>query len=251
MRPLAAAIRWGGVDICQDNDNVQNNTRSDAKKNRQAPGHSVRCGPLEGRHAGKEGCENDESKDGDPLDILDDGAVDTGQNGCKHSREETDTVVGTDQQRIVLVEREDFVGKVRVGRNERQALGNDAVAGNGKVACEQIMVEETVLLEPGLIDNKQSQKEETKRKGNGNVRVRPGVRVLGPGKAEREQNNAGRDEKVADPVELDQFCHDAVLALALQLALLHRLGRVVGKDNQDGRHKVDAGGKVKVCAEAV
>lgn len=104
-------------------------------------------------------------------------------------------------------------------------------------------MEHAVLLEARLVDNQGSDEGETDEEGNHNMDLWPVVRVLRPGEAHTEENEAGSEEEVADPVELLQLLDVRESELSWQRRW------VVEDEAEECRESVDCGHKVPVVPE--
>jgi len=147
----------------------------------------------------------------------------------------------------MLIQHVDLESKVDVGSEEGDTLASNADERDGEIAVdlEEPVVEHAILLDEGLVRHKDQAKEETDGKGGRSVRVGPWVRVLGPRKAHAEQDQADRQQDVADPVEAGD------LLLEGEGCFKRARERTVGKRADDGRGRENGSGDVVVVAPAI
>lgn len=255
---------------------------SDSDKSGQghAQGHSqedgvppdgVVCVAIAGGHADEKGDEDQESKDRDPPHLAGHGAVETSNGGTDNGADEHDAVSSTNNQCVGLVEHADLEieidqyggsqcrssdpsstylkRKVGVGCEESNTFSEDTEESEGEVAVlgEEAVVEHAILLEPCLIDHETNGECEANSKSCGNVGVGPWVRGVRPREADAEEDQAGCEEEVSDPVELLQLLQ----GLARELLLLLSGGRVVSNRGEKSTKDVESHGHEEIVAEAV
>lgn len=133
-----------------------------------------------------------------------------------------------------------------VRSEETEPLAEDTEEADGKIAVslEESMVEHTVRLEFVLIHAQGDRKGQADGERCRDVRVRPGIRVLGVEEPETEQDEAGPEQRVADKVQLRDLVSKGQL---LQLPL----GRAVCEDADDARGEEEGHADIEEVAEAV
>lgn len=106
-------------------------------------------------------------------------------------------------------------------------------------------MEHAVLLEARLVDDQGCDEGETDEKGHHDVDIWPRVWVLRPGQAHAEEDEAGSEEEVADPVELLQLLNVREPELCWQRRW------VVEDEAEDCRDGVDSSREVPVVSESL
>lgn len=104
-----------------------------------------------------------------------------------------------------------------------------------------------IFLEEGLVHDEYQRKNEADRKGSGNVRVGPPVRVLRPGQTNTEEDKSSSKQKIAHPVELLELVHGTTTVLLLLL----RPRWIVCDETKQRGQEIPSHGHVEVVSEAI
>src|ERR1700749_2519885 len=96
----------------------------------------------------------------------------------------------------------DFECEIRFCGEEGDAFAEDCEQRDGEVSVvEETVVENSGLGKPPFVDSESEDEEHADDEWGDDVGVRPGVRVSRPRQGETEEDQARREEEVADPVE--------------------------------------------------
>lgn len=152
------------------------------------------------------------------LDLLGQGAVPPSQNSEDGVHDEVDSVTGTDADWVSLIENGRLESEVVVGGKENETLDEDTADSDGEILAvlEETVVEHAIFLELGLVDSRSRKKSKSDEEWCHDVHIWPLVWCLRPGKTNAEEHQAGRKQKVSDPVELLDLLHLSEVKLRWQ-----------------------------------
>jgi hypothetical protein len=105
------------------------------------------------------------------------------------------------------VQHADLERKEAVARKKSQPLKENGEARNRKVAVpqKQAVVEQPILFVPLLVHGQGDTDIHADGKGCRDARDRPRVGVVEVGEADRDEDDVGGEEEVADPVEFGEL----------------------------------------------